>query len=279
MPAATSPSQETERALLDAARGGDRRALGTLLARYEGPIYRFGTALCRDPEKAKDVLQETLLAMARGLPEYRGDASLSTWLFTIARSFCIKQQRSRKHAPELVSLDGDGDTAAPETAALGPLPDDALAQQRIARAVQQAIFTLPPDQREVLILRDVEGLSASEVAAVLALSVPAVKSRLHRARLAVRGALAPLVGAPEETPAPATCPDLLAALSQHLEGDLDAKACAAMEHHLEGCSRCRGACDSLKRTLALCQTAPRTEVPPAIRDAVRVALRDFLLSP
>lgn len=277
MPSAEPPSPATDRALLEAARAGDRGALNALLTRYEGPIYRFGTTLCRDPEGAKDVLQETLLAMARGLPDYRGDASLSTWLFTIARSFCIKQRRRRKHTPELVSLEGDGLSPAAETAAQGPLPDEALAEQRTAAAVQEAIGTLPADQREVLVLRDVEGLSANEVAAVLALSVPAVKSRLHRARLALRGALAPLVGAAPEAPTPPTCPDLVAALSQHLEGDLDARACAAMERHLEGCARCRGACDSLKKTLALCQSAPQAEVPPAVRDAVRVALRDFLL--
>lgn len=268
---------ESERVLLDAARAGDRKALSALLSRYEGPIYRFGTSLCRDPEKAKDVLQATLLAMARGLPTYRGDASLSTWLFTIARSFCIKQQRTRKHAPALVSLDAEDDAATPELSDRAPLPDEALARRRMADAVQRAIAALPEDQREVLVLRDVEGLAASEVAEVLGLSVPAVKSRLHRARLAARVALAPLVAPPEDTPAPATCPDLVAAFSQHLEGDLEPNACAAMERHLADCPRCQGACDALKQTLFLCRTAPRAEVPPALRDAVQVALREFLL--
>src|SRR5512143_1364177 len=99
--------------LLDRARTGDRRALEDLIGRHQRRVYRFGLKMCRDPEDAKDVLQETLLAAARTVKDFRGASSVSTWLYTIARSFCIKKRRRSKFAPEQEeSLDavlfGDG---------------------------------------------------------------------------------------------------------------------------------------------------------------------------
>ena len=76
--------------LLAAAQGGDRKALGSWLSHHEDAIYRFALRMCRDEEAAKDVLQESLIAAARNLPSFRGDSAPTTWLFTIARSFCGK---------------------------------------------------------------------------------------------------------------------------------------------------------------------------------------------
>ncbi|HEX9622215.1 MAG TPA: sigma-70 family RNA polymerase sigma factor [Polyangiaceae bacterium] len=211
---------ETDQSLLERARSGDDRALETLLERHQSQVYRFGMRMCRDPEDAKDVLQDTLLAMARGVRDFRGSSSISTWLYGIARSYCIKKRRRSKFAPEPErSLDTD---VTPEAAhLLDPTrgPDDALAGKEVERALEQAIGALEPAYREVLILRDVEGLSAPEVAEVLDVSVQAVKSRLHRARLLVRASLAPLLGIPSAAPpAPGTCPDVLTLFSRHLEG-------------------------------------------------------------
>src|SRR5512132_2045311 len=98
--------EPSDAALLDRARAGDRDALDTLLDRHQRRVYRFGLKMCRDPEDAKDVLQETLLAVARGVKDFRGASSVSTWLYTIARSFCIKKRRRSKFAPsEEASLD------------------------------------------------------------------------------------------------------------------------------------------------------------------------------
>src|SRR5689334_24944270 len=94
--------------LLERARAGDREALETLLQRHQAQVYRFGMKICRDPEDAKDVLQDTLLAMARSVRDFRGASSISTWLYTIARSFCLKKRRRSKFAPdEERSLDTD----------------------------------------------------------------------------------------------------------------------------------------------------------------------------
>jgi RNA polymerase sigma-70 factor (ECF subfamily) len=274
----TEAEPSDDRLLAD-ARAGDRHALETLLERHQAQIYRFGMKMCRDPEDAKDVLQDTLLAMARGVRDFRGASSISTWLYTIARSFCIKKRRRSKFAPEEErSLDTDLTTEAKHLAAPGESPDEALAGKQVETALEQAIAALEPMYREVLLLRDAEGLTAPEVAEIIGVTPQAVKSRLHRARLSVRERVAPLLGVElDQPPAPGTCPDVLTMFSQHLEDEISADLCADMERHLETCGRCRGACDSLKRTLALCRTSgPSAEVPSAVRASVKMALRAFL---
>lgn len=260
--------------LIEAARQGDRAAVATLLSRHEQQIYRFGLRMCGHPEDAKEVLQETMLAMARNLPDFRGQASVATWLYTIARSFCIKQRRLHKGEPAShESLD-----AAVNAASDGHSPEDDAAGREVERALDAAIATLAPEYREVLVLRDAEGLTAPEVADVLGLTVEAVKSRLHRARLAVRARVAPLL-TPEPPAASPRCPDVAALLSRHLEGDITADACATMEDHLRDCAACRAACDSLRDVLARCRRAGDERVPPAVQHSVRVALQTFLRSP
>ena len=261
----------TDDDLLSALRSGDDHALALLLERHAPAVYRFGVKMCREPEDAKDVVQDTLLAAARGLHEFRGGASLSTWLFTIARSFCIKKRRRRVGAPsELVSLEAD-DARAVATEAVPP--DEAASDREIGAALDAAIGALEPMYREVLVLRDVEGLTAQEVARVLGVSVDAVKSRLHRARLAVRDRLAPLLIASEPVALPG-CPDLVPILSRYLEGEIGPDQCVAMERHVARCPRCQARCDSLRSTLALCRrSAQRGSVPPEVQEAVRKALR------
>jgi RNA polymerase sigma-70 factor (ECF subfamily) len=233
--------------------------------------------MCRHDQDAQDVVQDTLLAAARSLRDFRAAASVSTWLYAITRSFCIKKRRRSKFAPRFeVSLDASEgrDALVARDPARGP---EELAQgNEVQAALEQAIRTLEPRQREVLLLRDVEGLSAPETAEVTGLSVEAVKSRLHRARVALRERLAPLLGLPEPPGAGASCPDVLAALARHLDGELSRSACADMERHLAGCPGCQGLCDSLKGTLALCRELPTPEVPPQVQAVIRSSLRDLL---
>jgi RNA polymerase sigma-70 factor (ECF subfamily) len=116
------------------------------------------------------------------------------------------------------------------------------------------------------------------VAEVVGIGVQAVKSRLHRARLLVRAQLEPLLGLPvEPVPAEGTCPDVIALFSRHLEGEISAGVCAEMEQHMRQCARCRNACDSLGRTLALCHAAgAAAEVPASVQASVKLGLRDLL---
>jgi RNA polymerase sigma-70 factor (ECF subfamily) len=208
----------SERDLVEAAKSGDRRAMERLLGSHQARVFRFGKKMCRDDEDAADVLQETLLAAARTLPDFRGASSISTWLYTIARSFCIKKRWTSEFAPA-------------------------------------ALDALEPMYREVLVPRDVEGLPAADVAEALGLTVEAVKSRLHRARMAVRERVAPVLSLGADGPPAASCRDVVELFSQRMEGEIDGASCAELERHLQGCPVCRGRCDSLRATLALCRKA------------------------
>jgi RNA polymerase sigma-70 factor (ECF subfamily) len=265
--------RRSDEELLAAIRAGDEGALPTLLQRHLPAVYRFGVKMCRDPEEAKDVVQDTLLAAARGVHEFRGGSSLSTWLFTIARSFCIKKRRKRLGAPkEFVSLDSD---EARGVAAKENAPDEKASEHQFAKALDAAVDDLDPIYREVLVLRDVEGLTAAEVAQVLGVGVDAVKSRLHRARVIVRARLAPLVENAHLGAAP-SCPDIVPMFSRYVEGEIGPDECTRMQDHVNLCPRCRNACDSLKQTLTLCRAKSHDgAVPGDVQDLIRTALRDL----
>ncbi len=271
---------KSEGQLLEAAQQGDAAALEQLIEAHQQRVYRFGMKMCRRQVDAEDVLQETLLAAARSIREFRGGSSFSTWLYAIARSFCLKKLRRSKYAPPREhSLEQE----VPEEAVLshpGAAPDEAAGAKELRVALERAIDSLEADQREVLLLRDVEGLRAIEVGEALGISVAAVKSRLHRARLRVRELLAPTLQVAEPVGGAGACPEVLTLYSKHLEGEISTELCTRMRAHLEGCARCRNRCDSLKRTLSLCSRLPPDPVPAAVQDSVRAALRGLLpLSP
>lgn len=247
--------------LIAAARTGDRHAIDELLARHEQQIYRFGLRMCGDEESAREVLQETMLAAFRHLPGFRGDAALSTWLYQIARSFCIKERRG----------------SAPTTALDEQLPDrepsvDAQVHaKQIGERLAAAIRTLPHEQREALVLRDVEGLTAEEAAGVVGIEVRALKSRLHRARVALRERLVDVV-AGEADP----CPELAQELSAYAAAEIDQATCVKIEQHLAKCPRCADACNALQRTVSMCRSIPGNAVPADVRAAVRGAILDVI---
>jgi RNA polymerase sigma-70 factor (ECF subfamily) len=274
--------ETTDSQLLAAAQDGDPKALDELIQRHQRRVYRFGLKMCRDSEDAKDVLQETLIAAARTIRDFRGASSVSTWLYTIARSFCIKHRRRSKFAPgQEESLDAR-EPGLEARQVMDPTrgADEELSGRQVEGAIEQAIARLDPMYREVLVLRDVEGLSAPEVAEVMGLTVEAVKSRLHRARLAVREAVEPLLsqdphGPRSEPPAPG-CPDIVQLFSQHLEGEISGDLCATMERHLAKCPSCQARCDSLQQTLSLCKNTGLPEVPVAVQNSVRKAIKQFI---
>jgi RNA polymerase sigma-70 factor (ECF subfamily) len=277
IPVSHAAGSSSDDELLAAAREGDSAALETLLVRYQPHLYRFGLRMCGNVEDAGDVAQESLISMARSVRDFRGDASVSSWLYTIARRFCIKKRRRSKFAPTREeSLDAPETDVAQHLADPRPNPEQTATNQELATALTHAIDALEPSQREVLVLRDVEALSAPEVAKILGISVEAVKSRLHRARVAIREELAPTLGRSPAPPRGAMCPDVLRLFSQHLEGEIDPSICATMEAHLAQCHHCRDACESLKRTLAICRQLPTPDVPTSVAASVKAAINAFL---
>lgn len=254
--------------LVEKARAGDAQAMEELLARHERSVYRFGLRMCGNEEAAREVLQETLLAAFRTLGSYRGEATLSTWLYQIARSFCIKQRRVGQGEPRTYESTESKEALAVPAPQSGE--DERAHARQMAELIQVAMQSLPAEAREVLILRDVEGLSAEEAAKVLGVSVPALKSRLHRARMALSHQL----GAVLRTPEPTGCPELAAELSAYAADEIDQAMCTRIEGHLERCQRCSAACDSLKRTVSLCRALPGGDVPAPVKAAVRAALQN-----
>jgi len=262
--------QRSESELLAAARAGDAGAIEEILERHEHQVFRFGLRMCGSEDDAREVLQETLLAAFRKLPEFRGEAALSTWLFQIARSFCMKQRRRAVGEPAApLPVEAPEAAAVPSPAAA---PDERAHAREIGQILQAAILALPEEQREVIVLRDVEGLPAEEAARVVGIEVGALKSRLHRARSELRQRLSALLGEGEAA-ALAPCPEMARELAAYVAAEIDQATCARIEEHLARCPRCAAACDSLERTVSLCSRIPGGEVPAPIRSAVRRALR------
>ncbi|MEH3055145.1 MAG: sigma-70 family RNA polymerase sigma factor [Patulibacter minatonensis] len=175
--AATPATAPDERYLLRAARRGDLEAFGTLMRHYETTMYRVALRMLGTPADAEDAVQEAMVRAWRSLRRYRGDAALSTWLYRITTNCCLTLIERRR--PTTPLDDEHHHDHHPERLD----PADRLEQRESMRQLLQAIDGLPPEQRAVVVLRDLEGLSYDEVADVLEVSLAAVKGRLHRARL------------------------------------------------------------------------------------------------
>jgi RNA polymerase sigma-70 factor (ECF subfamily) len=274
-PAAPAPRTEAdeERRLVRQAQAGDAAALRRLLERMAVPMYRFGRHFCRNSDDAEDVMQESLAALVRTLPRWRGDAAPSTWAYVVARNTCGRMRRRKAGAPpRLESLArGAGRAEALRVAAPGADPAREFERGELGEALERALAALPVSQREVVILRDIEGLSAPEVGKVLGLGEDAVKSRLHRGRTALRRTLASLRG--DVVPARRRgCPDTALLLSRHLEGEVDAATCRRLAKHVEECADCAAACDGLRSALGACARMG-SDLPAAARKALRRATR------
>jgi RNA polymerase sigma-70 factor (ECF subfamily) len=181
--------------LVERLKTGDREAFGALLRRHQGKVYRLAMNMTRSPQDAEEVTQDVFLAVYRKIGEFDGRAAFSTWLYRVASNAALMKLRGRRSEPHL-SIEEEGPAFAPDghfarpVADWSELPEDRLLSAERRRVLEQAIDALPPDYKAVVVLRDVEGLSNPEVAEVLGATVLAVKSRLHRARLALRERLA-----------------------------------------------------------------------------------------
>ncbi len=264
-----------ESLLVERARSGNRDALEMLLERYLPRVLRFGVQLCGDRADAEDVLQQTLEHAARGMPHFEARARFSTWLYTIARHECHKLRRRSKFAPErLEPLDEGASGGASLALGAGDDPEARADAREMAQLLRDGIAALEPEQREVLVLRDVEGLSANEVSSIVGISVAAVKSRLHRARAALRETLGPELGRRGERPE--SCPDILPVFSRYLEGEIGREECDAMQAHVASCPGCSAECAALEAALSVCRREGENEVPADVQESVRRALRRVL---
>lgn len=250
--------------LVSRAKSGDADAMGRLLLELGPKVHRFGLKLCRSAEDAEDATQETLLHLATRLGDFQERAALSSYAYALVRSACHRKRRGLKNQPHepLSEALTDRDES----------PEQRVAKRELSDQVTRALDSLPTEYREVLWLRDAEGLTAPEAAEALGDTVSAIKSRLHRARKALKDALLPVLAPSVPT---GGCPDVAELLSQKLEGELSQEACAEMEAHLRTCDHCDAACEALKHALAACRSASDQPVPETVRRAVEVALAEY----
>jgi RNA polymerase sigma-70 factor (ECF subfamily) len=183
---------DDEAAVVAQARLGDAKAFSELLRRYEGKIFRLALHITQNREDAEDVLQEAFLKAYEHLDQFQGQSKFYTWIVRIAVNQALMKLRKRK-SDRSVSLDDDIDTGedkvAREIAAWDENPEQRYTREEMNQILTAAIEGLAPIYRAVFVLRDVDGLSTEEAAEALDLSVPAVKSRLLRARLQLRDKL------------------------------------------------------------------------------------------
>lgn len=184
--------------LLEEAKTGDQRAFTALVRHYEPFIYNSSFKVCRDREKADATARDTVVKVYRKLHQFEGDAKFTTWLYSIVVNNCLMNKRRRKLDTATVSLEdlsteGNAEDGLGSVASSSDIPDKALLNSELKEAIRTAIEKLPAEYRLVFLLREMENRPASEVAEMLDLSVPAVKSRLHRARKFLRDELMPYV--------------------------------------------------------------------------------------
>jgi RNA polymerase sigma-70 factor, ECF subfamily len=184
---AEPPSEES--VLVEAARAGDIGAFESLVRRYDRSVFRIAQHITQNREDAEDVVQDAFLKAYQNLGQFQGQSKFYTWLVRIAVNEALMRLRRRR--PErMVSIDEEikteEDSMPREIADWSPNPEQLYTQSELKDLLGKTIQGLPPSFRTVFVLRDVEGLSTEETASALELSVPAVKSRLLRARLQLR---------------------------------------------------------------------------------------------
>ncbi len=181
---------QDERELLNRLKAGDRSAFAEMVERYSPRIFSLALRMMEDPAEAEEILQETFLRAAKHIGSFRGQSTLGTWLYRIATNLSL--MRLRRKRPVSISLDNSAEESIVPPVAAGDWsarPESELLNREARAEMKRAILALPDGLRAVFVLRDIEGLSTAEAAEVLGLSIPAVKSRLLRARLALRNDL------------------------------------------------------------------------------------------
>ncbi len=193
-------SIETEAELARKLLSGDPEAFDQFVAVFQNKIFRYSLMMCRQREDAEEVAQETLLKIFENFERLREPEHVRAWVFRIARNFCYMKRRKSVFAPEEeLSLESfhpgfhGGEARKLDVADWSALPDAQAIRSEMNEKIEEAVSGLPEIYRSVILLRDVEELSTEETARILDLTEDAVKTRLHRARLAVRKALEPQV--------------------------------------------------------------------------------------
>jgi len=186
---------DTELRLVEGLQAGDATALEALMERYSSRLYRLAYGITRSSRDAEEVLQDVFLTVFRKIASFEGRATLGTWLYRVTTNAALNRRRGLAARAEgalddqLPTFLADGHRAGDRSFLLADwsgTPEEELLGGEARAVLERALAALPDGYRAVLVLRDVDGLSSEETADVLRESVPSVKSRLHRARMALR---------------------------------------------------------------------------------------------
>lgn len=189
-------SDSDEQDLVKKAQLGDREAFSEIVRRNEEMVYSFAFKICRDKNYAEETLQDTFVNVFHKLQQFNGQSKLSTWLYSIVTNNCLMKRRKSKLDEASIHFDksikpprphqGEDDDTQDHLTAWKTTPLDEIMTKELRQYLDKAIQKLPLDYRLVFILRDLENRTAEETATIMKLSIPAVKSRLRRARVFLR---------------------------------------------------------------------------------------------
>ena len=177
-------TREQEAAIVRKVLGGDANAFETLVLEYEKNVYNIALRMTGNSEDAADMTQEAFIKAYNSLQSFRGDSKFSVWLYRIVSNVCLDFLRSKNRRPT-VSLsveDDDGEDTQLDVADESQSPELLLDRKLTRESVRRGLDSLPPDYRQILLLREIQGLSYDEIAQALSLEVGTVKSRIFRAR-------------------------------------------------------------------------------------------------
>ncbi len=292
--------------LLDRVLEGDTRAFDQLVERHESRVYRVAMAITGNHQDAEEAMQDAFLKAHRHLREFQRASKFSTWLTRIAVNEALQICRRRRTTE---SLDDptwtDEGTMPKQVRDWHDDPEKIYSKQQIQDIVARAIQSLPPLFRKALVLRDIESLSAEEAADALGIGVPALKSRLLRARLMMREALAvhfqrpptlksrvfearwkiqaalgahvgQVSGKKGDMVAKLNCREVLAELSDYLDGEVAPEVKQTLEEHLAKCNQCSLVYNTTRKMLKIVTEAGTFAVPLELSTRLRLRLRELL---
>lgn len=181
----------TEQELVARAKAGDQSAFEQLVLDNQKRIYTLCMRMTGDPGDGEDLAQEAFLHAWRGLPSFQGDSSFSTWVYRLASNVCLDFLRKRKRRQNVEGGPSVDDQDSGWTEPSDPVqdPEGALLRQEVQRAVEQGLAALPDHHRQVLVMRALSGMTYQEISQVLEVDLGTVKSRIARARLALKNYL------------------------------------------------------------------------------------------
>ena len=198
--ATTQPSTEEERVLIDRVKAGEYEAFEAIFRRYVAQVHRQVFKLIGNEAETEEVIQEVFLAIYQKIKTFRGESAFSTWLYRLTMNVGLTRLRKRKRNREvylddyLPRFQEDGHHQVRPVVNWGDELDLRLEKEELQRLIREALDQLPPVDKAVIVMSDLDGLSNRGIGEGLGLSIPAVKSRLHRARLFLRGRLAASLG-------------------------------------------------------------------------------------